>query len=188
MNPGCIIIISGPPGAGKTTVSRLLTDNSPREHTVCVHTDDFYNNIRKGYIAPWKSAEAQNQNIMVSKIMASCAARYAEAGYEVTADGFIGGAGLDHWFEAVKSGIDLYYVILLPDLKTTLQRNEIRDKNFNAHEGIARMVRMVYEWEVCKSHFIDTTNHTPNETAAVIRGLVNDGGLLLSNKNQLNLI
>ena len=51
-----IVIISGSPGAGKSTVSPIIAKNSLYERAVCIHTDDFYGYIRKGkgFIEPWK--------------------------------------------------------------------------------------------------------------------------------------
>lgn len=185
---GHIVIVSGPPGAGKSTVSPILAEKSPYERTVCIHTDDFYNNICKGYIAPYKP-EAEEQNVMVSKIMASCVKQYAEAGYEVLVDGLIliSGWVLAHWIEIIKSEIDLHYAILLPDVKTMFLRNESRGDKFSPGgiKGITGMHHMFSECALYKSHFIDTSNQSPDETATAIRNMVT-GGSLLINKNLFN--
>ena len=49
---GSVLILTGPPGAGKSTVARLLADTNEKP-TVPLHTDDFYVSIRKGYVAPY---------------------------------------------------------------------------------------------------------------------------------------
>ena len=44
---GKIVLVSGPCGSGKTTVCRLLTQNSEAVGAVHMHTDDFYSYIKK---------------------------------------------------------------------------------------------------------------------------------------------
>ncbi|MDO5563448.1 MAG: AAA family ATPase, partial [Synergistaceae bacterium] len=39
---GRIIIITGPPGTGKTTTSAIVARESSIEKSVHMHTDDFY--------------------------------------------------------------------------------------------------------------------------------------------------
>src|SRR6185295_4675847 len=43
-----LLVLSGPPGAGKTTIARTLADSAPRP-TVHLVTDLFYVAIRKGF-------------------------------------------------------------------------------------------------------------------------------------------
>ena len=66
---GFILIISGPPGAGKSTVARRLAETRDGL-AVHVPTDAFYNAILSGYVAPWL-AESHQQNITVTQAIAA---------------------------------------------------------------------------------------------------------------------
>ena len=67
-----IVLMSGPCGTGKTTISRILAENSPAQQTVHMHTDDFYSYIRRGYIEPWRDGSG-DQNDTVISAAAACA-------------------------------------------------------------------------------------------------------------------
>jgi hypothetical protein len=69
-----IIILSGPPGAEKSTVAPLLADHFDR--SVILPMDELFHFIRRGHIAPFLPDAAQ-QNEVVSGLLAAAAARYA---------------------------------------------------------------------------------------------------------------
>ena len=86
---GAVVILTGPPGAGKSTVADILARQSETP-TVHLHTDDFYDRyIKSGYILPWLP-ESQKQNETVTKAIAATAAAYAEGGYLTVIDGIVG--------------------------------------------------------------------------------------------------
>ena len=69
---GKIVIISGSPGTGKTSISQKMAENPLNELAVHIHTDDFYQYIRKGYIASWEN-ESGNQNETMIEVAAASA-------------------------------------------------------------------------------------------------------------------
>ena len=109
-----LLILTDPPGAGKTTVARWLAQRSAVA-AVHLHTDDFFTAICKGAIPPWLP-ESRDQNATVSQAIAACGCAYAVGGYAVIADGVIGPWFLDLYrAEAARLGVALDYVVLRPE-------------------------------------------------------------------------
>jgi chloramphenicol 3-O-phosphotransferase len=172
-----IIIISGSPGAGKSTVSRILAENSPHEKAVHIHTDDFYQYIKKGYIAPWQNGSGDQNETMILSAAAS-AEIWADGGYEVFADGTIGPWFIDPWLELVKKGFDVRYIILRPDEQATVSRVIDREKNQFfplTDEVVKNLWNSFADMGIYESHKIDTTGLTADESAALIQKMLAEG-------------
>jgi predicted kinase len=86
-----VLILTGPPGAGKTTTAEALVARFPR--AVHLESDRFFQFIRSDYVEPWKP-ESNEQNRLVMGIVAAAAARYAAAGYFTVIDGIV----IPGWF------------------------------------------------------------------------------------------
>lgn len=109
-----IVIVSEPPRAGKSTIAHRLAVGSSADLTTNLQSDDFYNYISKGFVAPW-TTEARPQNVVIMEALIATAATYACGGYEVIVDGIVGPWFMDPWLAvARKHRLDLRYVVLMP--------------------------------------------------------------------------
>ncbi len=131
---GSLLLITGPPGAGKSTVSRAIAEASPQ--SAFVEGDSFFRFLATGTIAPWLP-ESNQQNQTVTRAAASAAGQYASGGYFTVYDGIVG-----PWFLrtfASTSGLEeLHYVILLPPVETCVERVATRLDHAFADEAATR--------------------------------------------------
>lgn len=133
---GSLLVVTGPPGAGKSSVARVLADTAHR--SVLVEGDAFFGFLASGAIEPWLPASS-DQNTVVTKAAASAAGAFATSGYTTVYDGVVG-----PWFLptfGAATGLDrLDFAILLPSVDVCVQRvARRRDHGFTDEAATRKM-------------------------------------------------
>lgn len=115
-----ILVVTGPSGAGKTTVGRLVA--AAFDLSAHIQADAFMPFVENGWVEPWLP-ESAHQNHVLGGAVAAAAMEFAEGGYAVVLDGHWFPEGLDglaQW--CTRRNVALHYAVLRPDLTTCLAR------------------------------------------------------------------
>ena len=174
-----VLILTGAPGAGKTTTARILASRS--ERAVHLESDLFFHFIRSGYVEPWKP-ESHEQNRIVMRIVAEAAATYAAAGYFTIVDGII----IPAWFLAPlrdslrAAGHRVAYAVLRAPLETCASRARSRDSQALADlDVVERLWRDFADLGRWEANAIDIGTKSAQEAAELLAQRLRAGVLAI---------
>lgn len=170
MKQGRIVIITGSPGTGKTTISSIIAKESSLEKSVHMHTDDFYHYLCKGSVPP-HLPESHEQNAIVIEAFLEAAKCYVRGGYDVIVDGIIGPWFLAPWIKTAEDNYEVHYILLRAGRETTMKRAVERSKL--SEESNLELVKVMWEQfenlGQYESNVINTTDLSIAETVSIVK-------------------
>jgi broad-specificity NMP kinase len=172
MAPGTLLLLTGSPGCGKTTVAPRVADL--HEPSACLDLDWFFAKVRRGFIEPWQE-EAHTQNRVVLTAAAEAVSAFAQGGYFTVAEGILYPFMLDLFTRACEPHrIGLNYAVLRAPIGVVQQRVQDR-RHEPPHAGALADADVVDDlWTQFESHGVDERHRvdagqlTPAEVAEEI--------------------
>jgi len=161
---GSLLVITGPPGAGKTTVASLVAKQT--DPSVLIARDAFFAFLAQGAIPPWLR-ESQAQNEVVTRAAAAATGRFA-ATYTTVYDGVIRPWSLPTF--ATETGLEKFdYVILLPSVEECLNRVMTREGHeFSEESATRKMHNEFHRAQIEQRHVLRDPPGTPGAVAREI--------------------
>jgi chloramphenicol 3-O-phosphotransferase len=173
-----IVIVSGPPGSGKSSVCESLCERYDR--TVHLETDMLYASVRMGRLRPWQP-EAGRQNRMVTRAAARAASAFAQELYGVFIDAVVLPHLLPVYLEELPvARVPVHFALLLPSLEETVRRGLAREETLRVPEDRLRELwKRFHDAGAFAGCVIDNTRMTADQAADAVMEACGEGRCLV---------
>jgi predicted kinase len=173
-----VLILTGPPGVGKTTVAGLLAEREQR--SVHLEADRFFFFIRSGFVEPW-DPESDEQNQLAMGTAAAAAASYANAGYATTLEGIV----IPRWTLGViretleSAGVPIAYAVLRAPHSICADRVHEREGDPDLLEpGVLTAISAEFDdLGELERHAVDVAGMDAEQVAAAVSARLAEGSL-----------
>ncbi len=165
---GCLIL-SGTPGAGKTTVARLLASSLPR--SAHVGGDEVSLMVASGAVSPVSEprAEAERQLLLRARNICSLANNFAAFGFYPVLDHVVPNRRVLELMVGLLTPRPVLFVTLAPTLDVAAARNAARATIQQVDFTFAALRQEMSDELASVGWWFDTSALTPEQTATTIR-------------------
>ncbi|GAA3105498.1 AAA family ATPase [Streptosporangium carneum] len=164
--PGCLIV-SGLPGAGKTTVSRLVAARFPR--SARIDGDDVANMIVNGRVrVDHPGEESKRQLRLRARNICVLAGSFAEDGFTPVIDHVVPDRRTLAFMVDRLRPLPVMFVVLAPPLEVCRRRNLARHVRERVDFDFGPLDRSMRDELDGVGWWLDTADMTPEATAAAI--------------------
>ena len=153
-----LYIITGPAGAGKSTISRKIAESKIK--SVLIEGDDIYHQVVGGYVQAWKQG---NHLDIFWKICIDMIDIYLSNGYTVVFNYIVNPENIKALQDKFKE-YKIKFIILITDEETLLSRDKERPKDCQMGERCLTLLNDFKNKNYNKNNFLDTSNLSVNET------------------------
>jgi predicted ABC-type ATPase len=172
-----LLVVTGPPGAGKSTVAALVVQAF--ERAALVPGDAFFAFWARGAVLPWLP-EAHAQNAVVLRAAGAAAGTYVAGGCSVVYEGILGPWLLPD-FASAAAVPRLHYAVVLPPVEHCLARVTTRsDHGFGDLAATEHMHAEFAAATLEDRHVLRTAREGPDEVAGLVLRRYREGDLLHS--------
>lgn len=153
-----LYIITGPAGAGKSTISRKIAESKSK--SVLIEGDDIYHQVVGGYVQAWKQG---NHLDIFWKICIDMIDIYLSNGYTVVFNYIVNPENIKALQDKFKE-YKIKFIILITDEGTLLSRDKERLKDCQMGERCLTLLNNFKNKNFNKNNFLDTSNLSVDET------------------------
>ena len=150
-----LYIITGPPGVGKSTISKKLAQSLFK--SVLIDGDDIYHQVVGGYIAPYKEGNHLDVMYEASEKLIDL---YQSYKYDIIYNYIVTEEMIKNFKEKYK---DVKFICLLTSEEELLKRDEQRPLDSRMGERCKVLLESFKNQEFVKDYILDTTNMTVDE-------------------------
>lgn len=173
-----LVIISGPPNAGKSSTAEALCQRYDRMLHIDVGALRGF--LRMGRLRPWDDSPAgrQQRELLIASAC-DMARRFLAAGYGVVIDDIVIPQDLPVYREALAGcGAPVHFVVLLPPLDVLLERERERPTEWRRAGRLEAAHAQLSAWKGVA--VIDPGDLAPDLVADRVMALAAEGRALLS--------
>lgn len=154
-----LIILSGPPAAGKSSVGQSLAKKFPKSAYFSVDTIRHF--VKGGFVKPADDTVKIGQSKLAAEISKDIIRRYLQNGYVVIIDDVIGDKNLT---EYQKEFPDVFGFLLFPSLEVLKQRDKLRSGTEEMDGRIDDLYKEFTSNKPSVFNLVDSSRKTLKET------------------------